>query len=46
MELKMVADAVSAYEDKRRPDGVVPGGKGSRSYRKVESLACTRDSRI
>lgn len=27
-ELKMVADTVGAYEVKRWPDGVVPGGKG------------------
>ena len=27
-ELKMIADTVSAYEAKRWPDGVVPGGKG------------------
>jgi hypothetical protein len=26
-ELKMIADTVSAYEAKRWPDGVVPGGK-------------------
>jgi hypothetical protein len=27
-ELKMIADTVSAYEARRWPDGVVPGGKG------------------
>ena len=27
-ELKMIAETVSAYEAKRWPDGVVPGGKG------------------
>ena len=28
LELKMIADTVNAYEAKRWPDGVVPGGKG------------------
>ena len=28
VELKMIADTVSAYEAKRWPNGVVPGGKG------------------
>jgi hypothetical protein len=28
LELKLIADAVSAYEAKRWPDGKVPGGKG------------------
>ena len=28
LELKLIADAVDAYEAKRWPDGVVPGGKG------------------
>lgn len=28
LELKMIADTVSAYEAKRWPDGIVPGGKG------------------
>jgi hypothetical protein len=27
-ELKMIADTVSAYEEKRWPDGCAPGGKG------------------
>ncbi len=28
LELKLIADAVDAYEAKRWPDGVAPGGKG------------------
>ena len=28
LELKMIAETVSAYEAKRWPDGKVPGGKG------------------
>jgi hypothetical protein len=27
-ELQLIADSVMAYEDKRWPDGKVPGGKG------------------
>jgi hypothetical protein len=28
LELKRIADTVRPYEEKRWPDGVVPGGKG------------------
>jgi hypothetical protein len=39
-ELERIADAVSAYEAKRWPDGVVPGGKGCAAAHK----SCTAGS--